>query len=262
VSNQFAIKEVYNMDICDYTTKKPLIRIDYAQTGSNEFAGDRTNITGGWGNQQLYSFDATKTVNFQVTVPLVDTKLLAFLSGSDFVTGARDIYQREQLVVSTGNKVTLAQTPIDGTLYISRLDSARDYGEEITVGDPATLEDKYSIAGEEITLNATSDPIGSTVIAWYKYAAPATTQTIKIDADKFSKFCTIVALGKWDDQVEAAQYPAQLMIYKCRPQAGFTLTTSASDATTLEMTFDMYAEKVTEPGGEIRNAYFDANILR
>jgi hypothetical protein len=263
VSNQFAIKEVYNLDICDYTTKKPFIRIDYAQTGTNDFAGDRTDIKGGWGNQRLYSFDASKTVDFKVTVPLVDIKLLAFLSGSEVATGARNIYQRDQLVVGMDNKITLSQTPIDGTLYVSNLESNRDYGTEITAGEPATTPNTYSISGKDITLNATSNPIGtSTVVVWYKYAAPETTQTIKFDADKFSKYCTIVALGKWDDQVEAVQYPAQLMIYKCRPQAEFTLTTSASDATTLDMTFDMYAEQVTEADNSIRNAYFDANILR
>lgn len=237
---QYGIKEVLNFSVIDFATKKPILYADYATVSSNENSAERLDLRGGQGNFKIMSFDHTKDSMLNVTMPLVDLKLLALLTGSDSVVGASDVFKREILTVSASNTVTLASTPVSGTLYMFDLSGDRDNGTEITVGTPATTPNTYSISGAIVTLNATSHVAGEQVVAFYQYAAPATSTKITIKANKFPKAVEIYGDGLWRNQEDELDYIVKVHALKARPQANFTFTMSASDATTLEITFDLY----------------------
>lgn len=186
------------------------------------------------------SFDHTKNSTLNITLPLVDLKLLSLLTGEDAITGAADVLKRQILIVSASNTVTLAATPVSGTLYLYDLSGDRDNGTEITVGTPATTPNTYSTSGAVVTLNATSHVAGAQVVAFYQYAAPATSTSISIKANKFPKAVEIYGDGLWRNQEDELDYIVKVHALKARPQGNFTFTMSASEATTLEVVFDLY----------------------
>lgn len=256
---QYALKDVMDMDWIDYVTKKPIIHIDYAQTSSNQIQSTQTQVTGGRGDQLLYEFESKKVSTLQVNVPLVDPKLVAFLSGGTPSVGAANVFQRDVLTVDGTNKVTLSQTPVTGSIFLSKVDSTqpRDYGDEITLGDPSTAPNTYSISDKSVTLNTTSNPEGSQVVAFYQFATPETSTTIKIDADKFATFFTITGDGVWADQTTGVQRAVKMTVYKAKPQSNFTLSMDEANATTLQLNVDMYSTLL--PDG--RHAYVDYTLL-
>ncbi|AJA41343.1 virion structural protein [Geobacillus virus E3] len=232
---QFGIKEVYNLNIVDFATNKPFIYIDYAEATTNENTAERTSLRGGQGYYKLMDFDHSKDSTLQLTVPLVDIKLLAMLAGDDLVEGATDIFKREELTVvdNAGTmEITLSETPIDGTIVVNKLEGLRDYGQEVTVSN---------VTGTTVELTGVSD--GEKVVAFYQYSSPATAKKFSIKANKFPKAVKIFGDGLWRDQETETDKAVKMTIHKAKPQANFTLTTSGADATTLEITFDLYPIK-------------------
>ena len=52
----FANREVYNMILCDFNTKKPVLNIDWANATSNDITGEEVYAYGGWGHPQPGDF--------------------------------------------------------------------------------------------------------------------------------------------------------------------------------------------------------------
>lgn len=257
---QFGIKEVYNLNIVDFATNKPFIYVDYAEATTNENTAERTSLKGGQGYYKLMDFDHSKESTLKLTVPLVDIKLLAMLAGDDLVEGATSIFKREELMVDNNHEelgvltddildkkmITLSKTPIDETVVVHKLEGLRDYGEEVTVS---------GVTGNKVEL--TGVDLGEKVVAFYQYLSPATAKKFSIKANKFPKTVKIFGDGLWRDQETGMDKAVKMMIHKAKPQANFTLTTSGSDVTTLEITFDLYPIK--DADGDM--SYIDYVVL-
>lgn len=247
---QYGIKEVYNLSLVDFATNKPFAYVDYAEATSNENSAERTPLRGGQGYYKLMDFDHTKDSTFQLTLPLVDLKLLAMLAGDELVTGAADVYKREELTVASdgagGFEITLSETPIDGTVVVNELEGLRDFGAEVTVG---------TISAKEVALTGVA--VGDKVVVLYQYATPATAKKFSIKANKFPKAVKILGDGLWRDQETETDKAVKMTVHKAKPQGNFTITTSGSDATTLELTFDMYPVK--DADGDM--SYIDYVVL-
>jgi hypothetical protein len=249
MSKQFAIKEVLDYTVRDYATKDPVFFVDYASSVGVESASERLNISGGAGNYTLASFDHTKTAKFTSTLPLVDLSLIGNITGKSVVIGATTVSKRELLYADATNKITLSETPIAGTIKLYLLEGERDHGEEQTVGTPASSPNSYSISGSAITLNATTAPEGTGLVAYYDYTSEATARKITLTADKFPAYVTVTGTGLWHDQVAGEDVAVQFQIKKAKVQPNFTLTMAASQATTLDLTYDMFA--VQENGEKV-----------
>jgi hypothetical protein len=246
---QYGIKEVLDTNILDFKTKKPLAFIDYATATTNENSGERLDLTGGRGNAKQMSFDHSKASTFQLTVPLVDLNLLAILTGDDVQTGVGEIFKREILTVtdSTGTlKVNLSQTPITGTVSVYKLEGIRDTGAEVTVG---------TISSKDVTV--TGADAGDEVIAFYQYAAPANAKKISVKTTKFPKAVEIFGTGLARNQEDEQDYPCHVHVFKARPQNNFTFTMSGTDATNLELTFDLYEVKDANGEGQYIDYIFE-----
>lgn len=246
---QFGIKEVYNLNIVDFATNKPFIYVDYAEATTNENTAERTSLKGGQGYYKLMDFDHSKESTLKLTVPLVDIKLLAMLAGDDLVEGATSVFKREELTVADNGgkmKITLSETPIDKTVVVHKLEGLRDYGKEVTVSN---------VTGNKVELTGVAD--GEKVVVFYQYSSPATAKKFSIKANKFPKTVKIFGDGLWRDQETGMDKAVKMMIHKAKPQANFTLTTSGSDVTTLEITFDLYPIK--DAAGDM--SYIDYVVL-
>jgi len=243
MSLQYGIKEVMDLQALDYTTGNPLFFIDYATATTNAVASERTFITGGQGNGRLLAFDHTKTSELRLEIPLVDLNLLAALGGDSLVTGqAQNVYKREVLTV-TGGSATLSQTPLAGTnpsVYF--LNGTRDNGTALTKTASAPTAGQYSISGTTLTFNTADN--NKQVVVWYQHATPSTVTKFSVKATKFAKAMRLIGVGIARDQVTEADVATNITFYKARPQGNFEITMSSADATTLSITFDLFAEKV------------------
>jgi hypothetical protein len=262
MSKQIMIKEPLNVSIARFDNGDPLCYVDYASDASIATTSERLDLRGGQGNYKLGSFDHTKDCTFTLEMPLVDMSFLAMLTGKPVDIGAIDLPKRQILTASASNTVTLASTPVSGTLEVYLLDGDRDYGTEQVAGTPASVENTYSITGTVITLNATTAPSGTKIVVKYKYAAPATTRTTYFTADKFPIYVTIDGFGKATDQVTGVEEETVFVIKKGKPKPNFTITQKATEATMLTMEFDLFTvDEDVDGDGEIDKIYLSMSEL-
>ena len=247
--NQFGIKEVFNLVIADPTKKvgdkddmpKPLYYIDYAETTTNEVSAERIDVRGGHGHFKLLTFDHSKESQLTVNLPLVDIGFLAMIGGSELVQGSADLFHREVVTVEeeeTEEVIKLSKEPRkdgdDYSLYLTKLDNTRDFGEEIT---------DFTVDGKNVTINNDVNvEKGDQIVAFYMYEA-SSTKKVTISSRNFPKTVTMYGEGLWTDQSNNVVLPVKAVIHRARPQSEFSLTMSGTEATELELTFDMYGYK-------------------
>ena len=76
-------------------------------------------------------------------------------------------------------------------------------------------------------------------------------------ADKFPGYFRITGDGIVTDQVDGADYYTKFDMLKVKPQNNFTLTMQSTEATKLNITFDLYAVDVTNDDGSTDKVYFN-----
>jgi hypothetical protein len=243
MSNTFAIKEVLDFNVSEYAESGYgdfLFSVDYAGSTNIATTAERLPIRGGQGNYKILDLDHTKNCNFNSVLPIVDIVALATKLGRSVITGATLAPKKDILSADATNKITLTQTPATGTLRIYKLSGERDLGVEQVVGTPGTTENKYSISVKEVTLNATTAPVGTKFVAFYDYTSGAAAQNIKITAADFPSFITITGRGLVDDDVAGKKVPITFKIHKAKVVTDFELTMQSDSATEIPFDCDVY----------------------
>ena len=164
---------------------------------------------------------------FKTKLPLVDLNMLGVITGQVLETGQAVLTaRRDFLTVGAGNTVTLYAPPV--TTYdpfnIFVLNNVRDLGTQMTLGTPASTPGAYSISGTTVTLNATTCPVGSTVAAFYDYAAPTTSNQIQLNCNLFPNYVRITGEGIMTNAVNTNVVPVIWDVKKCKVQPNFTIT--------------------------------------
>jgi hypothetical protein len=253
----FGLHEVSHVHLFDYVTKEPIVTIEYATSNQTEIAGERSYITGGYGNARWMSFDSSKTATYQLGVPMIDLKLLGLLGGNQVVTGVIDLLQKDTVTIGTDHTATLKHTPKSGApIFINKaVGDTNDIGDSFTVSETAPASaTEVQIAADVLTFEAS---VTGDVNIFYTYASEATVKTSRTLTGKFPKLVTVLADGVWKDEQDGTYKLVKMQIYKASPQVAYTLAQSASgDASSLEVNFDMYSTKVN---GE--NVYMDTSVV-
>lgn len=239
--NIFAIKDSANMTFKNKATGKPLMFADYATVTTNSWEAER--IFAMSKSTRAIGFDHSKTSTLSVTMEIFELKMLAFLNGEDgFTTGTTNVFKREVLTASATNTITLTDTPLASSLSIFKLESDNlSHGKEQTVGTPATNPDEYSISAKVVTLNSTTAPEGTKFVVYYAMTSAVTAQTLTFSANKFPKNMEVIFDTQIRDLDGVDKY-VQIYYPNVQPQANFTLTLSATEIATLELTFDVYKD--------------------
>ena len=232
--NTYGLREVADLTFFDLTTNKPFLYIDYALTSTNEHSAETVYATGGKGNPRRLAFDGNRQSTLTISTQVIDFRLISLLAGAEAEKGVTNVFKREVLTAVDdidSVKITLSETPVNGTVTVFPLssDAVAGEGEEITVID------------NDITI--TNGTAGTQYVAYYQFESDSNAEKISFKAKNFPKYCRIVGDTLIKNEATGVNEPFQMVAHKAKPQANFTLTmASEGDPTTLELTFDLFAD--------------------
>ena len=231
MNERFANREVCDMIVYDYKTKKPILRVDYANTNSTELTGEAVYAYGGQGHPKLVGFNGEKGGTFSFETQMMSFQLYSMMTGAGIESTA-NLVKREVVTCATAGKVSTSNTPIAGTVNVFAL--ADDCGTEI-VG---------TVSGSDFTATTASDiAVGSDYVIYYQTAVSTGVQKLSVKSTVFPKAVKIVAdtyMKTEEDEI----LPYQLVVYKAQPQANITLGNSNNgDPVTITVTCDLMADK-------------------
>jgi len=237
--NTYGLREVADLTFFDLTTNKPFLYMDYALTSTNEHSADTTYATGGKGNPRRLAFDGNRQSTLTISTQIIDFRVIALLAGADVEKGATNVFKREILTAKEIDNVdnedtieiTLSETPVTGTVTVFPLSSDAVAGEE----------EDITVTGSDVTI--TDGTAGTQYVAYYQFKSESNAEKISFKAKNFPKYCRIVGDTLIKNETTGENEPFQMVTHKAKPQANFTLTmASEGDPTTLEMTFDLFAD--------------------
>lgn len=225
----FANREVADLMLVDYSTKKLFLNVDWANVTSTSFEGDRVFATGGQGAPNRVQFDGSRTGTLTIEAQVYPVKVFQMLSGNDLGTTA-NFLKREKVTCTEAGKLTISTAA--GTTAIQVFKADDDLGTEIT----ATVTE----GGTEVTV---AEATQETAYIVYYYAKQAAAQVVHLDSRHFPKAYRVEGSIPYktesDDIIEA--HP---IWYKAAPQAGFELSwQNTGDPVSLTMTFDILADE-------------------
>lgn len=232
--NTYGLREVADLTFFDLTTNKPFLYMDYALTSTNEHSADTTYATGGKGNPRRLAFDGNRQSTLTISTQIIDFRIIALLAGADVEKGAINVFKREVLTAVDDTdtvKITLSETPVTGTVTVFPLSSDAVAGEE----------EDITVTDSDVTI--TDGTAGAQYVAYYQFESDSNAEKISFKAKNFPKYCRIVGDTLIKNEATGVNEPFQMVANKAKPQANFTLTmASEGDPTTLEMTFDLFAD--------------------
>lgn len=223
----FANREVADLMLVDYSTKKLFLNVDWANVTSTSFDGDRVFATGGQGAPNRVQFDGSRTGTLTIEAQVYPVKVFQMLSGNDLGTEA-SFLKREKVKAADATKLTVSEEIADTTnVQVFKADD--DMGTEIA---------NTAVSGKEITCTVEAEK--EYIVYYYKKAANA--QVVKLDSKNFPRAYRVEGSVPYktenDEIVEA--HP---IWYKAAPQASFELSwQNTGDPVSLTMTFDVMAD--------------------
>lgn len=223
----FANREVADLMLVDYSTKKLFLNVDWANVTSTSFEGDRVFATGGQGAPNRVQFDGSRTGTLTIEAQVYPVKVFQMLSGNDLGTTA-NFLKREKVTAADTTKLEVSAEIASTAVQVFKADD--DLGTEITT---------TGATGKEVTCTVDSDV---EYIVYY-YAKQAAAQVVHLDSRHFPKAYRVEGSIPYktesDDIIEA--HP---IWYKAAPQAGFELSwQNTGDPVSLTMTFDVLADE-------------------
>ena len=223
----FANREVADLMLVDYSTKKLFLNVDWANVTSTSFEGDRVFATGGQGAPNRVQFDGSRTGTLTIEAQVYPVKVFQMLSGNDLGTTA-NFLKREKVTAADTTKLEVSAEIASTAVQVFKADD--DLGTEITT---------TGATGKEVTCTVES---GVEYIVYY-YTKQAAAQVVHLDSRHFPKAYRVEGSIPYktesDDIIEA--HP---IWYKAAPQAGFELSwQNTGDPVSLTMTFDVLADE-------------------
>lgn len=223
----FANREVADLMLVDYSTKKLFLNVDWANVTSTSFEADRVFATGGQGAPNRVQFDGSRTGTLTIEAQVYPVKVFQMLSGNELGTTA-NFLKREKITASEANKLTLSTEVGSNSVQVFKADD--DMGTEITC----------TVSGKEITAESGIDAKTDYIV--YYYAKVANAQVVHVDSKHFPKAYRVEGSipYKTEDDTIIEAHP---IWYKAAPQGGFELSwQNTGDPVSLTMTFDVLAD--------------------
>lgn len=227
-NSTMASREVCDLIFVEYSTGKPFLNLDFANTSTTELTGESVFAYGGKGHPKKVSFAGEKGGTMTIETQLQSAKLWQLITGGDMKSDAKYV-AREVLTVADGG-VTVSGTPADGAL-VNVYAASDDCGKELA----ATVADK------KVTITGAKD--GDEVIVYYVKEVTDKVQRINIKATSFPKAFTVYG-DTYMKTEEDDILPYKMVAYKCVPQSQMSLSfANNGDPASITITADLMADK-------------------
>lgn len=260
---QYGVKEVMDFTLAKYNPdilkREPIISVDYAQITDVVNTGERLPVSGGRGNATLMSFDHSKTTEVNITLPLIDLKMLALISGDEITEKIEKLFKREVVCVAEDENtdeayIELKRKPLEGSVYLYKLEGNRDLGSK-----GVEVEEGTGLTGKEIFVDSDNKKIlvstdtfavGEEVVVYYTSETLHKVTKLRVDPTKFPQTISVFGDILWKNQYSEEEEIYNVRIHKGRIRPEYTLSMSATDVAVLELTMDVYAFKEKCTGRE------------
>lgn len=235
MNKNFANREVCDLVLVDYTTKKPFMVLDYANVTSTEVTGEQVYAYGGQGHPKRISFYGEKGGTLTIETQIQTMQLYSLLSGANIQTGANFI-KRLEVKAGSGDKLNVPDQPDAGSIVV--------YAANDDCGTPinGTFTATAGTTGYDITATPSSTIVENTdYIVYYTYNI-ANVQKLNITSKVFPKAFT--AYGDTVMKTEGEEFVSYKFIaYKCAPQQTFSMSFSnTGDPTSVSITCDLLVD--------------------
>lgn len=227
-NSTMASREVCDLIFVDYSTKKPFLNLDFANTSTTELTGESVFAFGGKGHPKRVSFAGEKGGTLTIETQMQSVKLWQLITGGNMKSDAKYV-SREILTVTSG-AVTLPAAPAAGSIT-----------NVYAVSDDCGTELTSTVAGSKVTITGTND--GDEVIVYYTKAVTDKVQRVNIKSTSFPKAFTVYGdtyMKSSDDDI----LPYKMVAYKCVPQAQMSLSfANNGDPASITITADLMADR-------------------
>ena len=225
-----ANREVCDLIFVDYSTKKPFLNLDFANVSTTEITGESVFAYGGKGHPKRIAFSGERGGTLTIETQIQTVKLWQLITGGEVSKTAKFVVRTELAVGTDGTTITLAETPVAGTVVVYKADD--DCGDEL----------KCTVADAAITLT-TALTEGDKVVVYYMKEVTDKVQRINIKSTSFPKNFIVYGdtiMKTEDDEV----LPMKLTCYKCAPQSNMSISFSNNgDPTSLSISCDLLCDQ-------------------
>lgn len=229
MGKSFANREVADLMFVEYSTKKPFMNFELANTTGYDLEGDTVFAYGGQGHPKRVSFSGNRSGTFRVETQMQTMKLYQMITGADLKADAQFLQREVVKAGGASNKeLTIQKTPIDGSVHVYK--TSDDCGTEV----------KATTAATKVTLE-TAGAAGDEYIVYYLTKLEGVNR-LNINTRSFPKAFTIY--GETYEKTEDDEIvPYRMIAYKAVPQPSFSVDfANDGDPTSLSITFDLLAD--------------------
>lgn len=217
-----------NIRLYKYSDGTPYMNINFGRVTATEATANRVYAQGGQSDANIVGFDDPITGTFKITTQIVPIELLALACTKEGVTdGSANWAVREELTGATGGKITLSESPVDGSIHVYAKTTELD------------TEIAGTVTNKEFTATQTGDITAGTIYVAYYIKAASNAQTVT-----FSNLETPGSYIIYADTTYKADddtiYDEQIKVHKAMPQKAISLSYQGSgDPMSMDLTFDL-----------------------
>ncbi|MVP00805.1 hypothetical protein [Paenibacillus lutrae] len=238
---RYGSREIMDLQIFNYGTKKPIMTMDYATSAQTENTAETVYARGGAGNPKRIAWHGNKETKVTIETQIFTMQQLALLAGEDIVSGSHEVYKREVVTVEddgTGKlQLKLSKPPVGGKNDVAVFETVN--------GILGHGQDVDSITGNIVKLAASATAaVGAEVDVYYRQAA-ADAHKLSFTAKGFPPYVFLVGDTVFADETSGDFVSAQMQYYKAKLQPNFTIKHSPTgDPSSLSLVFDVFPDKV------------------
>lgn len=218
-----------DLDIRDYYTKVPVMRVDFCNTTTYGFNSDA--VFANRKGAKAIKFESPLEGNIDITFQVHPFKVYSLLNGGQVLTDAL-LVRRENITASVDGKLTLQHSPIMGSVFV--------YTEDDFTGQ----EIQGSVSGNTFTSQTNSD-IKSGQIYTVGYLEKKTdgVKRIAFNNRNYSSvyYIQMITTNKDEDGNDVGM---RLIAYKCCPKRELEIQFSSDDSPAeITMSFECFQDE-------------------
>ncbi|WP_135554516.1 hypothetical protein [Paenibacillus cymbidii] len=238
---QYAVREVALATFYDIQTGKARVQLQNLKTSGLENSAETVYARGGRGNAKIVGFSSNREGKVKLQDALITNEALAMLTSNNVAIASANIYQRDELVVSS-DAAALKFTPAAAGSLISvyKLNPDGTHGSELAYTASAAASGKYTVTGKTLGFFADEIADGAKVVAYYKTETDEDASTITVSSDKFAGSFKVVLDCLVRDAYTKQDYAAQIVINNAKLLDSFKFSmASTGDPTMLDLELDI-----------------------